>query len=67
MHGCWEDSWKIRLMFSNQFDCVIKTVCTAANMISLVARNDCAHSLFADTCVTDHFDAGLFRQPRTAT
>src|SRR4030095_8786108 len=43
-------------MFSDQFYRVKETMCTAANMIPLIAPDDCGHSLLADTRVSDHYD-----------
>ena len=33
-----------------------KTVCAAANMISLVCPDDCGHSVLTDTRVSNHYD-----------
>jgi hypothetical protein len=43
-------------MFSNQFAGVVKTVCAAANMISLVCPHDYGHPVLTDTRVSNHYD-----------
>src|SRR5438046_2775344 len=42
------------LVFSEQFARIIETVCPAANLISLVAADDCGQSLCTDTRVPGH-------------
>src|SRR5437867_2145790 len=63
------DQENVRLMFSDQFARVVVTMGAAANMISLVASDDCGQALFTDTRVRDHHDASWFQQRtrRTAT
>lgn len=50
------DQQNIGLAFSNQFAAFIEAVCRAAQMISLVASDDCSHSFLTDTRVPHHQD-----------
>ena len=50
------DQQNIGLMFSDQFARFMETVDMAANMVPLVAPDDCSHPLFADTRVPHHHD-----------
>ena len=52
----WLNQQNIGLMFPDQFARVKETMCTAANVISLVASDDCGHALFTDTSVSDDHD-----------
>src|SRR6266513_2381455 len=45
----WLDQKNIRLMLADQFSSVKEAMRAAANVIPLVAPNDCGHALFADT------------------
>ena len=51
------DEQNIGPMLSDQFLRVIKTMRAAADMISLVAPDDCSHPLFADTSVSHYYYA----------
>lgn len=44
-------------MLSDQFPGVVKTMRAAADMIPLVAPDDCSHPLFADTRISDDYYA----------
>src|SRR5438270_13019344 len=53
----------IGLVFSDQFARIVETVCTAANLISLVAPDDCGQSLCTDTRVPGHDHPCWLRAP----
>jgi len=44
-------------VFSDQFASIMETVRAAANLIPLVAPDDCGQSLFADTSVSNYYYA----------
>ena len=52
----WLDQKNVRLMLADQFSSVKEAMRAAANVIPLVAPNDCGHALFADTRVPHHYD-----------
>src|SRR5947207_3529254 len=52
------------LVFLDQFARIIETVCAAANLISLIAPDDCGQSLCTDTRVPGHNHPGWLRAHR---
>src|SRR6478672_5286932 len=51
----------IGMMFLDQLARIVETVCAAANLISLLAPDDCGQSLCTDTRVPGHDHPGWLR------